>query len=791
MIAPPFLDTWCINCMKIKGDNQYLCPSCGYDERRHQGHPLYLKPRMVLKKQYFVGEVLGQGGFGITYIGLDSWLQKKIAIKEFLPSTLATRDFLTSVVVPVKKQEEAFQDGLKLFINEARNLAKFDHPNIVRVINFFEENQTAYMVMEYLEGDNLMAILNQTGGRLPVPTALAIVLPILDALMEIHANRVYHLDISIQNIILLKTGVPILIDFGAARHIIGEYSHNLELVLKPGYSPLEQYSGKGKIGPWSDIYACGALLYLLITGHLPPGATDRFSKDTLLAPREMTGLDIPHSVNQAIIQALALKWEERFQNVQELKAALQGQWPIYSKVSLPTPVPKISLELRLSIILTLLLIPSSFSWFKPPISQIPALFEKIPMQWANSQLTSPPGDNAYETYQHILAIDPQNTQAKLGISKIIQHYEELARLAQAQNHLTESLTMLRQGLQIQPNRPELQELQQTILNSLAEQQKAQLRARQLKELMDKATHYLINLQLEAAYATYQQVMALVPNHPEARAGLQQVAEKYVQLARQKKNHLALAIIKQALGLFPTHPELLALQREITEKLTQQRTIEELLSQAQQQRVTLRLTEPQGDNAYETYQQILKIAPDHLEAQQGIIKIADEYERLASIKPQDPQKSRILVDKGLKLLPNHVGLLALRQELEKPKKLPLEAPPAVKSPPALVTDNIQSLLTTAQQQLAAAQWEKAGQTYQEVLKLEATNAQAQAGLHQIAQHYEQLARQPGSLSESLTLVQKGLLIYPTHQGLLVLQKELEHRLQNEQTKSSNIIFTPSF
>ena len=321
-----FLDTLCIKCMHNKGRIK-RCPKCGFDEHKYQQHPLHLEPRTILQNQYIIGITLGQGGFGTTYLSFDQRLQKKVAIKEYLPATLATRDVITATVIPLKKQENTFNKGLQLFIDEARHLAKFDHPNIVRVINFFEANQTGYMVMDYLEGLNPETIINQVGGNLPVKEALDIILPLLDALAEIHVKHIYHRDISIQNICILKTGMPVLIDFGAARHVVGEQSRTLDLVLKHGYSPLEQYSGKGKIGPWTDIYACGALLYLMVTGKLPPAATDRFCDDVLVAPIEIEA-SIPQFINDAIMRALTVKYEDRFQTVAEFKAALQGFTPL-------------------------------------------------------------------------------------------------------------------------------------------------------------------------------------------------------------------------------------------------------------------------------------------------------------------------------------------------------------------------------------------------------------------------------------------------------------------------------
>lgn len=869
MIADsPEFDILCMNCMQNKGSTVAPCPHCGCDERQQKSHPLYLQPRTLLKNQYLIGKPLGQGGFGITYVGLDKWLQKKVAIKEYLPSALATRDFLTSFIIPVKKQEDAFNKGLQLFIHEARHLAKFNHPNIVRVINFFEENQTGYMVMEYLEGDSPESILTQTGGRLPVAQALAIILPILDALTEVHAQHLYHCDISAQNLRILTTGVPILIDFGAARHIIGEQSRSLTVVLKHGYSPLEQYSGKGKIGPWTDIYACGALLYLMITGNLPPAATDRFGEDTLIAPINLPNVDISPVLNDAIIRALGIKLEDRFQTVPEFKAALEGKLTVTPPpILLPVPTPPRQVvsrsSKRLTAIMVLVMVSIGlFFYFNKntvPVTHPPFLLDKAQTQWASGKLTAPPGDNVYETYQIILKVEPDNTLAKTGLLKLAEHFYNLARLAQERGQTTNSLEQVKLGLQVMPTHVKLLTLEQELMTSVTAQQQVQARVQQVQQQLDQAAHYLATAQLEAAYRVYQEVLATAPDNQQARAGLQQLAEKYEQLARTQKDDIvtSLAILEKGLTAFPKQPGLLSLKQELTKKkLTkqheleenwaQQRQIEELLKIAQQQLLALRLTEPAGDNAYETYQQILNLAPNHQEANAGFINIANEYERLARIKQDNMQKNLVLIDKGLKVLPNHAGLLALRQTFTQPPPLPVakvstlvSTPPPKEisaSVPAHHTTNVvpipkvrelttskasipevkvidlsksketladqlvQKGLVIAKQQLEAGQFEEAIQTYQNVLQKAPNNKEATTGLQQIAHHYETLARQQtqeNHWTESLSFINKGLTAAPTDVELLTLQGEVTRRLKNEQSppketkKPQNIIFTPSF
>lgn len=314
----------CLGCMADKGDDS-VCKLCGFDEGKTEIHRLRIRPRSILKDQYLIGKVLGQGGFGITYLGLDLVLHKKVAIKEFLPSMLATRSEDKTTVVPYSgNQEQFFQQGLQSFIGEARNVAHFSrHINIVNVNNYFEANNTGYMVMDYLEGVSLSSLIVKRGGRLSLREALSILFPILEALSEVHKMAIYHRDISPQNIIITTNNIPVLIDFGAARQIVGEQSYSLDVVLKHGYSPLEQYTSRGKIGPWSDVYACGATLYHMITGKVPPPSVDRVERDELIQPSLIEGLNVTEELNDTILTALAVRTSDRYQSIEALKDSLE------------------------------------------------------------------------------------------------------------------------------------------------------------------------------------------------------------------------------------------------------------------------------------------------------------------------------------------------------------------------------------------------------------------------------------------------------------------------------------
>jgi serine/threonine protein kinase len=235
----------CPNCFANK-QTAKQCPSCGYEETLAPQNPLYLKPRTLLNQRYLIGTVIGHGGFGITYVGWDNKLERKVAVKEFLPTVLATRTSETNgeetkyTVMAIGNQEKAFEMGLKKFLKEAKILAGFAHENIVRVLDYFESHDTGYIVMEYVGQEDLAQLIKrQPEKQLTVAQALDILFPILDALKVIHANSIYHQDISLANVRMVDGKKPVLIDFGAARYVVGEISQSIEKVFKPGYSPIE------------------------------------------------------------------------------------------------------------------------------------------------------------------------------------------------------------------------------------------------------------------------------------------------------------------------------------------------------------------------------------------------------------------------------------------------------------------------------------------------------------------------------------------------------------------------
>jgi len=278
-------------------------------------------PPQTMLLEYQLESVLGAGGFGITYLALDTLLQKRVAIKEYLPGELALRA-LDGGVVPVNTDSEYnYKWGLTRFLDEARTLARFDHPNIVRVSRYFEANGSGYMVMNYEKGE----LLGESLRRAPQPDEAAlkrILLPLLDGLQAVHREGFLHLDIKPNNILIREDGTPVLLDFGAARLAIGDAMQIGASVLTPGYSPPEQYSRNGRQGPWSDIYALAGVLYRAVTSEHPPDARSRLRKDSVEKKLGAARVRYSGPFIAAIEWGLALDTRRRPKNVDEWRSAL-------------------------------------------------------------------------------------------------------------------------------------------------------------------------------------------------------------------------------------------------------------------------------------------------------------------------------------------------------------------------------------------------------------------------------------------------------------------------------------
>jgi serine/threonine protein kinase len=274
--------------------------------------------------EFRIVALIGQGGFGIVYLAHDESLDRMVALKEYMPSELAEREGTTTVKVRSQRHAETFEAGLRSFINEARLLAQFDHPSLVKVHRFFTANATAYMVMPYYKGITLkhaLRMLDDEPGETWIKTLLS---QLLDALETIHSQSCYHRDISPDNILMLEDGTPLLLDFGAARRVIGDRTRAFTVILKPGYAPIEQYAEdpEMKQGPWTDLYALASVLYLALTRKAPPPSVARIVNDRLVPLSQSLNGRYDSAFLRALDAAMSVKPQDRPQSVAAFRSML-------------------------------------------------------------------------------------------------------------------------------------------------------------------------------------------------------------------------------------------------------------------------------------------------------------------------------------------------------------------------------------------------------------------------------------------------------------------------------------
>lgn len=274
--------------------------------------------------EFEITGVIGEGGFGIVYSAHDSSLERIVALKEYLPSAFAQRSPDGGVTMKSEEHRKTFTAGLSSFINEAKMLAKFSHPGLVEVFRFWEANGTGYMAMRYYRGVTLRETLRSSRQQITEQWLCETLDPILLALKELHNERCFHRDIAPDNILVLPNGKSVLMDFGAARRIISGMTQALTTVLKPGYAPIEQYYDDGSMpqGAWTDIYAIGGLLYHVMTGKVPVQAISRMMSDPLKPVSEIAVGEFSERLSSVVMKCMAVLPENRYQSIEELRAAL-------------------------------------------------------------------------------------------------------------------------------------------------------------------------------------------------------------------------------------------------------------------------------------------------------------------------------------------------------------------------------------------------------------------------------------------------------------------------------------
>ncbi len=360
-----------MGCMELYSDEFEICPHCGYIENTEVENALHMFPGTVLHDKYIIGRVIGYGGFGVTYIAWDTVLEIKIAIKEYLPSEFSTRSAgQTEITVFSGDKTKQFNDGMEKFVEEAKKLAKFRNENgIVKIFDSFSENGTAYIAMEYLQGETLAERLERDK-TIPVEESISLLMPIIESLNRVHDEGIIHRDIAPDNIFLTNKGEVKLIDFGASRYATTSRSRSLTVIIKPGYSAEEQYRSRGDQGPHTDVYSVGACLYRMVTGEIPPDAMERraqFEKNhrDMLKPIRKFVKDIDQRRENAIYNAMNVRIEDRTPDMISLAGELTSEepvkrrrsgikkidpltWPLWAKIGIPAAL---SIVITLSVLL--------------------------------------------------------------------------------------------------------------------------------------------------------------------------------------------------------------------------------------------------------------------------------------------------------------------------------------------------------------------------------------------------------------------------------------------------------
>ena len=317
----------CLNCMAPLLRPGSVCSRCGGVNAHLRNQPHQLPVGTLLAGRYLVGTVLGQGGFGITYIGWDMESGVKVAIKEYFPEGCVSRNPADSVtLIPIYgEREQIFEGGRKRFTDEAKTLMRFSgEPCIVNIRAFFSENDTAYIVMDYVDGVTLKQAVKDAGGKLPTQQVLTMLRPIMSSLYSVHRAGLIHRDISPDNIILRPDGSVVLIDFGAARQISASGERSNTVNVKHGYAPEEQYRKHGEQGPWTDVYALCATIYRLTTGAKPVQALERLAGEDTLDPPNRLGANFTAAQQKALMKGLSVHAADRQQDMRTLSRQLCG-----------------------------------------------------------------------------------------------------------------------------------------------------------------------------------------------------------------------------------------------------------------------------------------------------------------------------------------------------------------------------------------------------------------------------------------------------------------------------------
>jgi len=678
---------------------------------------------------YRIDKVLGQGGFGITYLAHDPNLDQLVAIKEYLPMELAVRDGDNSVYPASAANGERYQWGLERFIAEARTLAKFKHPAIVRVLSVFEENNTAYMVMEYEQGESLQSVLDRRK-TLSEDELIPILAPLLDGLEQIHASGFIHRDIKPANIYIRDDGSPVLLDFGSARQALGEQTKSLTSIVSPGYAPFEQYYSKSdRQGPWTDIYSLAATMYRAISGVMPMDAIDR-SEAILKAERDIfvSAGEIGHGryspqFMQALDHALNFSEKKRPQSIAEWRAELG----IEARSS--TPPSRIAN------------VPSNKTRFDvAPVSQ-----ENLETQIAGDIHPSVRNPDA-------LILPPREIPAARNVPTVRAGFTIRHR---SRRWWATVIVLVTAGLVFgvwaqfgAPDGKAASRIGASVASLIG------LGGDRVERLVAKGDRALAAGQAfepakGSAIDYYRQAAEISPEHEGALQGIALIAPRIRDAARKaiaaddlSKADDYLQALRTLPGQFQSNQ---ALEEELREaqarndaNLVQQNRIQEFLSAAAADIAENRLIAPTGNNALLRYRAILMLDPDNADAQQGIATIVARLteELDAAVARNDFDLAATRLQEIEPLHPDPEKFQALRASFEQAR----ERHAAVVARDARISELLGLAAADLKaDRLATPAVGNATDRYREVLKLDPDNAEAAKGLEDVAARYVELAR----------------------------------------------------
>ena len=602
---------------------------------------------------YTIKKILGQGGFGITYLAEDTNLNQSVAIKEFLPVEMAVRDQSSSVHPVSGEYGEQFKWGLDRFMSEAQTLAKFKHPNIVRVFTVFPENNTAYMVMEYEHGKGMDELLKNKK-TLSEENLKAIILPVLDGLKQVHAAGFIHRDIKPANIFIREDGSPVLLDFGSARQSFGQHTRTLTTLVSPGFAPFEQYVSKSdKQGPWTDIYGLGATMYRAVIGRSPSEAMDRSegllhgTSDSYVNATEINPTGYSKSLLAAIDHALAFKPEDRPQSISAWVAEINGV-DIVDQAEIETVVDPEYIKNK----------------------QNNSSEEEL----EKTEVLDQRGENLVKEKPSLLKRVIK--YAAIGFAALFV----LAILSdenKEQDNESEEV-VVQEPVEAQPTLDEVIIPDEIV--SDVETVEVDKTHEQIIELLTKAEEDIKALRLSKpegnnALDKFQQILELDPENADAQGGIIDVATEYLKLAEQnidsKEFDKAMQYIDLAKKISPDHPDIALMEETLNEKLKiveeQSRLVKD--KELQEKDVTKSLISSEDKKRISQLQARIKNNPKDRDARKEIQSIMKSYESKVkdAIESGELDTATAYLREAQEIAPRSIRVKAMLKKIEQKKK----------------------------------------------------------------------------------------------------------------------------